>query len=703
MANQFVNIPVLAANGAGAPVDVSKMGATKTIVAGDIQGGTTVTIEYSEDPAGVGPWAPLPEGSFQNPGRVTYDFAAHWLRAVTSSYMGGTPNADCGASGDGATFVEVGAGSADISALPALKTVVTSGAGILEVSQDGVSWSQAFAFQNPGGQTQRVYGQFARWTGGGTVWLGGAVSGDDNGYPAFPSPSKLTIIYARQTGSDTSGNGTLANPYRTFQRAVLDLPRQPLPNEFWRVDITDLGSETLPANYAMPVLQAPFGGDLTATFPNPNIPFNTQCAIEVYAAPTLAAVANPQFTCTAVNVDADTGLVEIVTDQSYAGDSLKGLLVQASAPNGLPAIVGVVWHNTAGPNSTIYLSHTYLPDGPPSLLASIFCLPVAGQPGSLRTQSAELLMQTGPFDFVKSGFLLGGCGSVAIRGIKFTQVVPNPVAFGVTAWRCGTVFFEACDLPGFAMLQNGGANFMINNYIHDGLFILQGPVFIMNSYLKGIPSMMTPFAYAGGIEMIGTVTEGCAPIGPRYDPVLPSNRGACSYFSMRNGVVFNAIPDQLLGYIADPTNTPFFSIGAGNAIPGHGIIVRGGSASLDHVKIWGCASSADADGINAEFAPGCTLLRSIRGGTGGIIFGDIFDAPNGRHGVHLDDGAHVIVQDGMPAGNTPKSDITGAMADLYVGTLGNNPWVAVAPSLYDITAVGGGGAKGTGSYIAQKT
>lgn len=185
MSNVFVNLPVLAANGSGAAVDVSTMGAGKTIVVGGVFD-ATVTIEYATDDVGSGPWAPLPSGSFQQPGRVTFDFAAHWMRAKTSSYKSGSANADVGASDAGSSFVQVGSSPADISALPALKTVVSSGACIVEISEDGVSYSQAFAFQGAGGQTQRVYGQFARVVGGASVWMGGAGEG-----ASTPAPEEV--------------------------------------------------------------------------------------------------------------------------------------------------------------------------------------------------------------------------------------------------------------------------------------------------------------------------------------------------------------------------------------------------------------------------------------------------------------------------------------------------------------------------------
>lgn len=175
MANLFVNLPAPAANGAGAAVDVSAFGKTKSIVCG---GGfvATVNVEYSTDAAGAGPWAPL--ATFLQAGNLTIDVAAHWMRAVTSSYQSGAPNVDVGSSDAGSLFALLPAAGTpvDVSALPLLKTVVSpSGfAGNVEVSEDGISWAQIFSFQNGGAVTRSVVAQFARVTGGADVWMGGA-------------------------------------------------------------------------------------------------------------------------------------------------------------------------------------------------------------------------------------------------------------------------------------------------------------------------------------------------------------------------------------------------------------------------------------------------------------------------------------------------------------------------------------------------
>lgn len=168
MANVFVNIPVPAANGAGAATDVAALGRTKSFVIG---GGfhATVNVEYATDTTGVN-WAPL--ATFQGAGNLTVDVACNWIRAVTSNYVSGTPNLDVGADDGGAISAVLTAdgASVDISGLSTFKTVVVPPGfvGRVEASEDGTSWAQIFSFAvlQPNGQSREFAAQYARVIGG---------------------------------------------------------------------------------------------------------------------------------------------------------------------------------------------------------------------------------------------------------------------------------------------------------------------------------------------------------------------------------------------------------------------------------------------------------------------------------------------------------------------------------------------------------
>lgn len=157
MANLFLNLPAPAANAAGADVDVTTLGATKTVV---VKGnGTTifepfVIIEVSCDAAAPTTWTPV--ATFTKAGEQTFNVACNFMRARVTNYtQGGAPTVDVGSTDVGtqtATLVAPagngnGAG-VDISALGDYTTVQVSGTykGSLniEVSNDGgTSWGPA--------------------------------------------------------------------------------------------------------------------------------------------------------------------------------------------------------------------------------------------------------------------------------------------------------------------------------------------------------------------------------------------------------------------------------------------------------------------------------------------------------------------------------------------------------------------------------
>jgi len=226
-----------------------------------------------------------------------------------------------------------------------------------------------------------------------------------------------------------------------------------------------------------------------------------------------------------------------------------------------------------------------------------------------------------------------------------------------------------------------------------------------------IPSMITPMTFVTAVQWLGFVIEGCAAIGAHFDPILPFGMGPQSNLEMRYGVIRNSIADHNLAQIADPTNapSPFFPFPAVPGLspalqtPGHGVIFRGGSGTIDHVKIFGAA----ADAIHLEFGSGLLRLRSVTGGSGGIVFGDLLDTPNGGVGVFVQDGATVRVIDQFPLANPIPTVVAGAGGDMLVGDLAARSWAnfrGAAPlkQQYDITATAGAGATGTGSRLFEK-
>jgi len=158
VSNLFIQLPALAQNGPGTPVDVSDLASLKTVViTGSWRLTPNITIEINLDPAMAGGWAPLE--TFQGAGMQTFGVVAYWMRARVSNFKGGqAPEVWIGADTDLVSFAAMaapaGAGSGaavDISALPPYKTVQVSGVFQgqvnIEISEDGgTSWATAFSF-----------------------------------------------------------------------------------------------------------------------------------------------------------------------------------------------------------------------------------------------------------------------------------------------------------------------------------------------------------------------------------------------------------------------------------------------------------------------------------------------------------------------------------------------------------------------------
>ena len=166
MANSFLALPVTAANGPGTAVDVSTLGASKTLVVEGNGSGLYepyVLIEVSNDNAHL-IWTPLFQ--FNRPGSITLDCACRYMRASIKNYrQGGAPTVNVGSTDAGTSFIELiapagnGNGAAVVSStLGGYKTVQVSGtfkgACNIEISNDGgTSWTQinGLSFQSGGG------------------------------------------------------------------------------------------------------------------------------------------------------------------------------------------------------------------------------------------------------------------------------------------------------------------------------------------------------------------------------------------------------------------------------------------------------------------------------------------------------------------------------------------------------------------------
>ena len=244
MGNLFVNVPVPAANGSGAAVNLSGFGFSKTInVTGSFDAAVTIEISNQLVPTR---WAPI--ATFNRPDGLVVDFAARWVRASVAGYKTGAPACDIGGTDDGTLFASLpvpagnGAGAAiDTSVLPLFKTVTVGGPFggnvQLEVSEDGATdWAQlGFGFSNPGQQSQIMAARFMRVVRTGVPVIAPGLPTVDVGacpYGTTGAPigstdvtSQWTAIVDPALGNDASGQfGNLGLAFRTIQAALNAIP-----------------------------------------------------------------------------------------------------------------------------------------------------------------------------------------------------------------------------------------------------------------------------------------------------------------------------------------------------------------------------------------------------------------------------------------------------------------------------------------------
>lgn len=166
MALVVTALPVPASNGYGAAVDTHLLDAEKSFVLnGTLGASEALVVEVTEDPAGAAGWTGLVAWTNSNPGNVTMNVVAAWMRVKRAGAVGGTaPTASVAATNDGtnAYFAPaVPTPAAGTSGVGAATDVSTGGpnaslsfegdlnpdeALVLEGSNDLASWNSLMAF-----------------------------------------------------------------------------------------------------------------------------------------------------------------------------------------------------------------------------------------------------------------------------------------------------------------------------------------------------------------------------------------------------------------------------------------------------------------------------------------------------------------------------------------------------------------------------
>lgn len=151
----------------------------------------------------------------------------------------------------------------------------------------------------------------------------------------YQQSTQVHRIYARSTGSDTTGDGTLANPYRTFARAIQDVPLILNGTDIWIVDISGIGTETLPESFLFPPIQSPFPFVFDISM-HPYL--QTVSSVNIFAEPTVIDTISPAEFIAAIG-DPVTGLKTLSTTKTFPPSHVGKQIIDASGNIGVIAKV----------------------------------------------------------------------------------------------------------------------------------------------------------------------------------------------------------------------------------------------------------------------------------------------------------------------------------------------------------------------------
>ena len=650
MPNQFVTLPVPVGNGTGAAVDVSAMGAEKTVV---VCGGAFVAavhIEVSNDGVTWGPFIDFTACDWDN-----YIVSCRFMRVRVSGYKSGAPVAAVGASDAGASAsislpVPAGNGvgtAVDTSVLGPLKSIVVAGSYdavvTIQISEDGVTFSDAESFPKPDRENIEAWARFMRVrqsgyvSGAATVTVTGSsmsagASGGASGNVSLAEGTGVRrIIYARLTGSDATGTGTLANPYRTFQRAIQDVPLFIPSTDTYVVDITGIGPETRlggfklkPYSSAHDQRRFNFAPDVPSAFFEAPLVIQAipQPASGVPVADTLIA---PGEIVGQVG-EPTSGIRTVTTTKVWPVNAFKGKFLSGSGFEGAIAIAG-------NGVSTLEICLAYNVTGPLSIVEP----------------SAEL-RNSDPFGGDPAMTIAGVQCGVALTGLKLTHTAPTPFTVSLDYRdvfnNCFAQFVDAQSVrfDGAGAPTCFGCTVTGLGVASEGVSLRGGSPSMFQTFLRNAQWDSRSRSGLGDFATYNSnIFEACTPIGDGS----PSGAGK---FNFTGGW-------HLSGSIVR-TGTS------------HGVLYFGGApAQIKDVLVQGCVGA----GVVAQ-NPGRLNLENVQGGTGAPG-----DPANGSVGCGIMAGCQV--------NRIAASAVTGIGGDYKVGGNAVGVWGAFPGNEVDLVAL----------------
>lgn len=296
-------------------------------------------------------------------------------------------------------------------------------------------------------------------------------------------PVPVKTLYVRPGGND-SARGDQAAPLATILAALDRIPTV-IDDARWRIDVTGL-SDVGGARWFFPPKLSGIPADvqLSGGLFTQDL---SVAPVTIIAVPSVFAT----LTVTGQVADPVTTLVTISTSNSFTANQLRGKFVRGSVRGEF----GVVASNTAGPNSSVYVTMYG-----PGLTAPVEVL----------DPSCTLTLGDVNETFNYSNLLDTPC-AVALTGLKIQKA--NAPLGAALSTKHAQIFFQFCDVEG-VYAETGEPIRFDGCYLHDGLLSLNGASHsVYQSYMRRVDTQFHGDGNHGAHGYFWTVAEECGPLG----------------------------------------------------------------------------------------------------------------------------------------------------------------------------------------------
>jgi hypothetical protein len=311
--------------------------------------------------------------------------------------------------------------------------------------------------------------------------LGGGASGT-----VVPSAVGRVVIYVRASGNDSSGNGTLAMPYRTLARA---LAAQPPPHTIpagtrYHYDCSGAGVESFSGQFRFPTVHSGDQGDIDFTPEYAAHWYETPISIQ--ATPTVLAT----FTPTSSAPNSTSGLVTYTkTGAGWTTDQWKGKILA-----GGPFKTAIIISNTA---TTMLVA---------SATAWTGALEIQTQSFSLHCTDAAA--------YLPATIVMGGNCPISFSGIGFSRASTEDLVASLRIEATSEVYLLGCDLEGIELANAAPLVDISFCHFHSArVYVAGNNGNIRNSMFDGIEIDIYGAGGAGEVFYNQCAFVGCSAVG----------------------------------------------------------------------------------------------------------------------------------------------------------------------------------------------